>query len=152
MRLLTILFFCSTFCAAQNRVQTLAEAIAKAEGWGRKRAIPTRYHNPGDLKAVKGYKYPGEAGIGKGGHVRFRSEAEGWEALRHQIEKIVAGSSRYNVDMTLREISKGYAGNHKVWAKNVAHNLGVEPDTYLWEILNVPPVLVVDKPPAPLVF
>src|ERR1017187_634649 len=115
MRLLTILLFCSTFCAAQDRVQTLAQAIAKAEGFGKKGALPTRLKNPGDLKVVKNYKYPGQAGIGKGGHVKFRSEAEGWEALRHQIEKIVAGDSRYTVNMTLREISKGYAGNHRVW-------------------------------------
>ena len=140
MRFLIALLL-TTFCSAQDRVQTLAEAIAKAEGFGKRGALPTRLKNPGDLKAVKGYKYPGEAGIGKGGHIRFRSEDEGWAALRHQIEKIVAGASRYSVNMTLREISRGYAGNHKVWAKNVAHNLGVPQDTSLWEILGVPPVL-----------
>ena len=142
MRLLTILLFCSTFCAAQDRVQTLAEAIAKAEGYGRKRAIPTRYHNPGDLKAVRGWVYPGQIGIGKANHVRFRDDNSGWTALRHQVEKIISGSSQhYSVNMSLQEMSKHYAGNHRVWTKNVAHNLGVPQDTSLWEILGVPPVL-----------
>ena len=141
MRGILIALLLTTLCSAQDRVQVLAQAIAKAEGFGKRGALPTRLKNPGDLKVVKNYKYPGQAGIGKGGHVKFRSEAEGWEALRHQIEKIVAGDSRYSVNMTLREISKGYAGNHRVWAKNVAHNLGVEPDTYLWEILGVAPRL-----------
>ena len=142
MRLLTILFFCSTFCAAQDRIQTLAEAIAKAEGYGRKHAIPTRYHNAGDLKVVRGYTYPGQIGVGKANHVRFRSDQDGWAALRHQIEMIISGAStHYSVNMSLQEMSKHYAGNHRVWTKNVAHNLGVPQDTSLWEILGVPPVL-----------
>jgi len=131
----------TTTCFAQNRVQTLAKAIAKAEGFERAGTIPSRYHNPGDLKAVVGYIYPGQRGIGKGGHIIFKDNASGWAALEHQIEKIVDGSSRYNVNMTLQEISKKYAGNWRVWSKNVAHNLGVTPSTDLWEILDVPPIL-----------
>ena len=141
MRLLTILFFCSTFCAAQDRVQVLAQAVAKAEGFYKKGTLPNRYHNCGDLKAVRGYAYPGQASVGKGGHVRFRSDQDGWSALRHQIEKIMAGDSRYTVNMTLTDMGRIYAGNHRVWTKNVAHNLGVPQETSLWEILGVAPVL-----------
>lgn len=144
MRFLTItlLLFCSTISSAQtSRVTALADAIAKAEGYGVRGAIPTRYFNPGDLKAVRGYRFPGQIGIGKGGHVRFRNDAAGRAALIHQIEKIMDDSSRYNVNMTLRELSKRYAGNWRVWSKNVAHNLGVNPDACLWEILDVPPSL-----------
>jgi|ERR1035437_412035 hypothetical protein len=140
MRILLALLLTTT-CFAQNRVQTLAKAIAKAEGFGRKNTIPTRYKNPGDLKVVRGYRYPGQTGVGKGGHVIFRNEASGQAALEHQIEKIIEGTSRYTVNMSLKDISKKYAGNWRVWSRNVAHNLGVDPEAYLWEILDVPPVL-----------
>jgi hypothetical protein len=131
----------TTTCFAQDRVQTLAKAIAKAEGCYVKGTIPNRYHNCGDLKAVRGYRFPGQVGVGKGGHVRFKNDAAGWAALTHQIDKIIAGDSRYTVNMNLKEISKKYAGNWRVWSKNVAHSLGVTPSTDLWEILDVPPIL-----------
>jgi hypothetical protein len=127
---------------AQDRVQILAKAIAKAEGFGKKSALPTRLHNPGDLKAVRGYTYPGQISVGKGGHTRFRTDADGWAALEHQINKMIADESkRYSVNMTLQEFSKKYAGNHRVWLKNVTHNLGVDSNTYLFEVLDVPPTL-----------
>jgi hypothetical protein len=138
---LSFVLLLTTSCFAQDRVQVLASAIAKAEGFGRAGTIPSRYRNPGDLKAVRGYRYPGQMSVGKGGHVIFRSNAAGWDALDHQIEKIMDGTSRYNVNMTLREISRKYAGDSRVWTKNVAHNLGVDPETDLWEILDVPPRL-----------
>lgn len=140
----------TTSCLAQDRVHTLAEAIAKAEGYGRRGTIPTRYANPGDLKAVKGYTYPGQLAVGKGGHIRFRNAAAGWSALTHQIDKIIAGDSRYTVNLTLQEFGKGYAGNWRRWSSNVAKELGVQPDTYLFEVLDVPPVL--DTRSAALVF
>ena len=150
MRFLLALLL-TTSCMAQDRVHTLAEAIAKAEGWGKKGALPTRYRNPGDLKVVKGYVYPGQISIGKGGHTKFRTDADGWAALEHQLDKIVAGESkRYDVNMTLEEFSRKYAGNHRIWLKNVTHNLGVEPTVYLFEVLDVPPAL--DIQPSPLVF
>ena len=46
-----------------SKVERFAHAVAKAEGFGRKRTIPSRYHNPGDLKAVA---------------VRFRYESRSW--------------------------------------------------------------------------
>jgi hypothetical protein len=140
----------TTTCFAQDRVQTLAEAIAKAEGHGRRGTLPSRLNNPGDLKAIRGYIYPGQVGIGKGGHAKFRTDAEGWAALEHQLDKITDGSSRYSVNLTLQEFGNGYAGNWRRWSRNVAKNLGVQPDTYLFEVLDVPPVL--DTRPAPLVF
>lgn len=141
MRTLLALLLLTTSCFAQDQVQVLASAIAKAEGFGRAGTLPSRYRNPGDLKAVRGYRYPGQVGVGKGGHVRFRNNAAGWSALEHQLYKVIEGTSRYNVNMTLQEFSKKYAGNSRVWVRNVAHNLGVVPETYLWEILDVPPTL-----------
>ena len=138
MRVLLALLL-TTSCFSQ--VQVLASAIAKAEGFSKAGSLPSRYRNPGDLKAVRGYRYPGQEGVGKGGHVIFRSSAAGWAALEHQINKITDGTSRYNVNMTLEEIGKKYAGNWRVWSTSVARNLGVTPRTSLWEVLDVPPAM-----------
>src|ERR1019366_6291608 len=115
MRVILALLLLTTSCFSQNRVQELAFAIAKAEGFYKAGTIPSRYRNPGDLKAVKGYRYPGQAGVGKGGHVIFSSNAAGWAALEHQIEKIVEGTSRFNINMSLEDLSKKYAGSWRTW-------------------------------------
>lgn len=119
-------------CAAPDAVDTFAQAVAKAEGFGRRGALPTRYHNPGDLKAIRGWSYPGQSGIGKANHVIFHNDAAGWAALRHQLEKIMDGRSRqYNVDMTIAQMGRKYAGFWSRWSKNVAQNLGVDKRTTL---------------------
>ena len=142
MRTLLTALLLTTLCSAQDQVQTLGKAIAKAEGFYIKGTIPNRCKNPGDLKVVKDYRYPGQVGVCKGGHARFRTDTDGWAALIHQIEKITSGESKYySVNMALQEIGNYYARNSRVWAKNVAHNLGVTPDTYLFEVLDVPPIL-----------
>lgn len=147
MRFFLALFLLVTICSAQDRVQILAKAIAKAEGFkANNKNIPTRYHNPGDLKTVKGYRYPSQIGIGKGGHVIFRNNAAGWAALSRQIERIISGTSHYNVNMSLEDMSKKYAGNWNVWANNVARALKMPTNTPLWEILDVPPILEKEKP------
>ena len=141
MRLLTFFLLCYTFSSAQS-VDKLAQAIAKTEGYYTPHTIPNRCFNPGDLKVLRDYRYPGQLGVCKGGHARFRTQADGWSALQHQLDKIALGESKkYSVNMTLQELGKHYAGNSRVWAKNVSRNLGVEPDTYLWEILDTAPVL-----------
>ena len=129
----------TTSCFAQDRVQVLAKAIAKAEGFGVAHTLPTRAHNPGDLQAIKKYRFPGQVGTLRG-YVIFKSDKAGWEALRHQIEKIMAGESRYNVNLTLKQLGRRYAESG-IWPRVVAKYLGVEPSAYLWEILDVPPVL-----------
>lgn len=139
--LLLILASVPAFAEPPSRTQVFAEAIAKAEGFGRHGALPTRFRNPGDLRAPRGVRYPGQIGLNARHYVIFKDEASGWAALRHQVEKIVAGeSSHYTVNDTLRQLSRTYATS-SVWAKNVARNLGVTSDTALFEILDVPPVL-----------
>jgi hypothetical protein len=55
---------------------------------------------------------------------------------------IVNGESkRYTINMSLQEIGRGYAGSWRIWSRNVAHNLGTTPDTYLFEVLDIPPIL-----------
>jgi hypothetical protein len=131
-----IIILMTTATLAQT--SDLAHAIAKAEGYFQKGTIPQRYRNPGDLKAIRGYEYTGQSGVGKGGHVIFRSEAAGWAALNHQIEKMVVGG-RYSADMTLVQVAKKYASDWRIWSRNVAHNLGVPMTATLSECLGLPP-------------
>jgi len=129
----------TTSCFAQDRVEPLVKAIAKAEGFGVKGTIPTRCHNAGDIKALRNYRFPGQVGVRKQ-YVVFKSDKAGWEALRHQIEKIIAGESRYSVNLTLKQLGKRYAES-SIWPRVVAKYLSVTPETYLWEILDTPPAL-----------
>jgi hypothetical protein len=123
---------------SMSRIEILARAIASAEGFGRRGAIPTRYHNPGDLKAVRGFTYPGQRGVGKGGHVIFRTDADGYAALSHLINKMIGreGTSRhYRATMTLQQVARLYAGNSRVWVRNVCKELRVTPNVTLHEFL-----------------
>jgi hypothetical protein len=129
----------TTSCFAQDRVEPLVKAIAKAEGFNVKNTLPTRCHNPGDIKALRNYRFPGQVGVRKQ-YVVFKSDKAGWEALRHQIEKIIAGESRYSVNLTLKQLGKRYAES-SIWPRVVAKYLSVTPETYLWEILDTPPAL-----------
>ena len=111
------------------KIDLFAHAIARAEGFGVPKAIPTTCHNPGDVKVVRGWQYPGQVGVCKGGHVRFRNDTYGWAALRHQVEKMTDGTSRvYRPSMTFREVARLYAGNSKPWVRIITTMLEVTPD------------------------
>lgn len=124
---------------SSERVDALAQAIAHAEGYGKAGALPTRYRNPGDLK---GKCWTGHTG--KGGHAVFPTDAAGQTALHQQIQKIIAGRSRYyTLDTTIAQMSRRYARNWQPWAKRVSAALGVTPNTKLVWLCNgnvdVPP-------------
>jgi len=122
-----------------EKVQSLAEAIAKAEGFGVKGAIPTRYHNPGNIRSTKtGHHYDGQIGLNRCGYVIFKSDRYGWRALREQLELMASGqSAHYGTDMTILSVAKIYATGWRLWAKNVSKGLGVSPATTLKEYFTV---------------
>jgi len=126
---LAILLLLSGSAVASDKVDQFASAIAHAEGFGRPHTIPSRYHNPGDLKAWRCNK---QIRTGKAGHVIYKSDAEGWNALRGYITKMLSGNSHhYNSDMTFQQVAKVYAGNWRPWVKIVSKELGVTPETRL---------------------
>ena len=109
-----------------------AQAIAFAEGFGIPGTVPTRLHNPGDLKASS---VP-SVGADAQGHLRFASDADGWLALYRQLALIVAGRSRvYTLEMTIAQMGTRYAGDSANWTANVARALAVPPTTTLREML-----------------
>lgn len=111
-------------------VSRLAQAIAKAEGYGLPNAIPTRANNPGNLKLG--------APVLKGTEItQFATAAEGWAALEKQIRLMLTGASaHYKPTMTIAEVGAKWApsGDNNVvgaWAANVAKFLGVSVSTPL---------------------
>ena len=138
--MLALPLFAAAQTVDQQKLDSFSKAVAHAEGFGVKHAIPTRYHNPGDLKTIpSAAKLPGQKAVGKGGHVVFKSDAAGWDALKDQIAKMVDGRSKhFNPNMTLTQVAKRYAGNWRPWVKIVSRELGVTPSTTLAEILSAP--------------
>jgi hypothetical protein len=108
-----------------RKIRRIAEAIAKAEGYGRPGAIPTVRNNPGNIK-------------GPDGVIRtYRTPEEGWAALYRQVTMMFTGESRfYRPDMTIAEIARIYTGEARYmdWAWNVSKFLGVKPETRLIEV------------------
>lgn len=135
-------------------VERFAHAIALAEGFGPKTHLPTRYHNPGDIKSNRKFtKLPGQKSIGKGGHIVFRDDAAGWSALADLLTKMVDGRSRhFNADMTVSQVARHYAGNWRPWVKIVTKELGVESDAKLRDLLLEPEPPTITLTPAPFVL
>ena len=123
------MFFVGTLHAAvapSPRVVQFAHAIAHAEGYNVPHSIPQRCNNPGDLK---GAAFPGQIGVCKGGHARFRTADAGWAALYGQVEKILDGTStKYTNRATFRQVAKTYAQNYRPWLKIVTKTLQVRED------------------------
>jgi hypothetical protein len=116
-------------CSGQSLpTKNLAQAIARAEGFGVVGTIPTRLHNPGDLRALSPHTYPGQIGVDSKRYAIFRNDRAGWAALYHQLDKIMAGASRfYSPQITFQQFSRAYAEVNGVWLRNVCNILKVTP-------------------------
>lgn len=118
-----------------DKVNDLATAISHAEGFGKRQTIPSRYHNPGDLKAFsQSTSLAGQVRIGKAGHIVFKDDEAGKAALREYILRMVDGrSSHYHPNMTFNQVAHVYAENWRPWVRVVSRELGVPPHTTLRE-------------------
>jgi len=150
-----------------SKVNDLATAISHAEGFGKRHTIPTRYHNPGDLKAFSGSTaLPGQVRIGKAGHIVFRDDEAGKAALRDYIVRMMDGrSAHFRPNLTFNQVARRYAQNWRPWVKVVSRELGVRPTTTLQAYFNmnsspakanawpvVKPPVEAALPPEPLSF
>lgn len=144
---------CEDVCSQYRQYRQFSWAIAKAEGFFVKGSIPNRDHNPGDIKALHGYTFPGQIGIDKHGHVIFRNDNKGWAALQNQVRHMcVEGEARghYSPQMTIQQIGRHYAANWKQWSSNVARNMKCDPRMTLAELFDIPPVVHVKSDPHAL--
>lgn len=92
--------------AVDPAVQGLSVAIAKNEGYGNNNYKPSRYNNPGDLKAPW-TGYPADAT----GITQFPDINTGTAALQHQAGLILNGSKNYNPDMTIGQAAAKFTDN-----------------------------------------
>ena len=118
--------------APSTKVQNVAQAIARAEGFYIPGSLGARSNNPGNLK-VSGYPTQ------PGGITIFPSADAGWSALYRQLEIIRTGQSAYySLSTTLRQMGQRWtatAHEQFAWASNVARTLGVSVDTQLAQVL-----------------
>ena len=136
-----------------GKVNDLATAISHAEGFGKRRALPSRYHNPGDLKTRQGCApLAGQVRVGKAGHIVFKDDEAGKAALRDYVSKMMDGrSGHFHPDMTFNQVARRYAQNWRPWVKIVSTELGVPPNTTLRAYFHtdgVPPQLSFRPLPA----
>lgn len=111
-------------------IKRFARAVAYAEGFGIPGAIPTVANNPGDL-VLPGWTPTLGAGIAV-----FDSEDYGWYRLYRQLALILSGgSAHYNLDQSIADMGRIWAGGDDNWARNVARHLGVTTATPLWQVL-----------------
>lgn len=123
-----------------DKSRDFEKAISKAEGYGKPGTIPTRRHNPGDLK------------LGGKGVTTFPDAAAGRRALHNQIRAIDERKSHiYNPDMTLQDMGHKYTTTDpEAWTNTVANELHVKPITPISEILHGPPPVVAANSPEGL--
>ena len=109
-----------------EKVQYLAEAIARAEGFYVAGSLPQRQNNPGALK------------LG-GVFIALYPDADsGWTALYNQVDLMLTGrSAYYNSSMTFSQIAQIYTGgdNAETWAFIVSNTLGLTPANTLDDYL-----------------
>jgi len=120
-----------------TKMDALECAIAKAEGFFQRGTLPARYHNPGDLKSRRGLTpLPGQIRLGKAGHIVFKTDADGWTALRNYYIKAMDGESRhFRPTMSLTQVSRVYAQRWRPWLRIVTKELAVAPTTTLADFL-----------------
>jgi hypothetical protein len=104
-------------------VTNLAQAIAHVEGFGVLGSVPTRAHNPGDLK-IPNWKGPvtGNEGISV-----FPDDDTGWKYLYDQLLRIQVGNSHiYKTSMTFSEFAFHWTDTQESsWLENVIYKLKV---------------------------
>lgn len=110
----------------------LAELIAKEEGFGLPGTIPTRGHNPGDLRHAPGESHPEGSPNSVGS---FVDDTAGWAALERQLQ-LYAGRN-----LTLRECIAIYAppveNDSERYLKFVCEGLECSPDILVSEALKI---------------
>lgn len=124
--------------ASSALVESIATAIATAEGWYVQGSIPQQANNPGDLADPNfSLNLSGDTGqrIGSAGIVVFDSAQSGWQALYNQVNLMLSGNSGvYSPSMTIAQVGQIYSGGDPNWAANVAKALGVSTTTTLAEL------------------
>lgn len=120
-----------------QKADTMAAAIAKAEGFPVLGSLPNRCHNPGDLKlGDRGW------GIEDGKTIFLKADfgaplddkSDGASALRRQCLAMLCGASHeYSINDSLLTVAYRWTGrdNALAWAQIVGQALGINSNTTL---------------------
>lgn len=115
-----------------NLIYLIASAIATEEGFWTLNSLPSRNHNPGDLRGAPWL--PAPVSMNKG-FVLFKSDPEGVAGLYHQIALNIARG------FTLRKLIEVWAppseNNTSDYLENVQRKVGVNPDVPLMNYLEI---------------
>jgi hypothetical protein len=134
----------STGRSISTKVEELACAMARTEGWMVSGSLPNRLHNPGDIRSRLKNAYPGQIGLYHG-YVIFRNDRAGWRVLEDQIIAIVTGESkRYVQGMTFAQIAKVYAASPQ-WPKTFCKILHISPQLTFQEYFGLAPRVLVTE-------
>lgn len=109
----------------------LAELISKMEGFGIPGTVPTRDHNPGDLRHSPHSEHPGDPnGIGV-----IDNDADGWADLERQLQLFAQRG------LTLAQAIYTFAppneNNTEDYLKFVCQDLGCTADTPVAQALEI---------------
>lgn len=110
----------------------LAQLIAKEEGFGVPGSVPTRDHNPGDLRHSPHSEHSPDDPNGIG---IIDNDQDGWEDLERQLRLDAARG------LTLTQLVYKYAppeeNNTAQYLKYLCDGLGVGPNTSVEEALKI---------------
>jgi hypothetical protein len=140
------LMLVGTAWAQVGKIDALAVAIARTEGFYVARTIPHRLHNPGDIRSTSLHAYAGQRGLYHG-YVVFKTDRDGWTALRAQLQRIVDGTSkRYTIEMPFSAVARTYAQDPR-WGRTVCRILGITPQTTVAEYFDLAPRFILTGAP-----
>lgn len=115
--------------------EVLAQAMAKEEGFGIPGAIPTRNHNPGDLRHAPGEMHPDGSPNSVGS---FATDAEGWAALERQLQLYTVEHPGITVgDMITQYFAPAIENDTAAYVTYVCNAVGCTPDTQLTDALKL---------------
>ena len=115
-------------------IWSIAQAIAKQEGFGVVGSAPTRNHNPGDISdGADTYGY--DPAVTSSHVTSFPDDNTGWTWLYNKLTNIANGnSSVYDPGTSWIEIGSHWAADPN-WPIGVAANLGVDPNSTMNDYL-----------------
>jgi hypothetical protein len=112
----------------------LARLISKEEGFGIPGTVPTRDHNPGDLRHSP---HSSHAGEGPNDIGIIDDDADGWSDEERQLQLYASRG------LTLRQMIVDYyapsnENNSEAYLDFICEGLGLGPDTLVSEALKLP--------------
>ena len=116
-------------------IPRIAELIAAEEGYGIPGALPTRDHNPGDLRHSAHSFHSADAPDAIG---QIDSAQDGWDDLVEQLDRYPTEFPGITVAEAIYKFAPPSENNSAGYLAYVLHGLGCPADTPLTDALKIP--------------